>query len=100
MFVASPLMIPRIWAMPLPIPLLMSSFATWNIKLDTPTAIGQLEQLASQIGEVARTGQNVQAAQTTLRTLGQIFGLRLNAPHAEERVITHWNEHLKRFAHE
>jgi L-cysteine:1D-myo-inositol 2-amino-2-deoxy-alpha-D-glucopyranoside ligase len=65
--------------------------------LDTPVAIGQLEQLAGEIMEAAQAGQNVQTAQATLRTLSQVFGLRLDAPAAEERVSAGWSEHLKRF---
>jgi L-cysteine:1D-myo-inositol 2-amino-2-deoxy-alpha-D-glucopyranoside ligase len=65
--------------------------------LDTPAAIEQLEQLAGEIMEAAQAGQNVQTAQATLRTLSQVFGLRLDAPAAEEQVIAGWSEHLKRF---
>jgi L-cysteine:1D-myo-inositol 2-amino-2-deoxy-alpha-D-glucopyranoside ligase len=65
--------------------------------LDTPAAIGQLDQLAGEIIEAGQAGQNVRAAQTALRALGQVFGLRLDRPAAEERVTTGWNAHLKRF---
>jgi hypothetical protein len=57
-----------------------------------------LDQLAAQLIAAAQAGQNVAAAQAMFRTLGRIFGLRLNDPDAEERVIAGWNEHLKRFA--
>lgn len=66
--------------------------------LDTPTALRQLEQLAAELIAAAESGQNVIKAQTTFRTLSQIFGLRLNAPEVETRVNEGWNEHLKRFA--
>lgn len=65
--------------------------------LDTPAAVGQLEQLAGEIIEAGQVGQNIQMAQATLRALSQVFGLRLNSPAAEERVSAGWNEHLKRF---
>jgi hypothetical protein len=35
-----------------------------------------------------------------LRQLGRVFGLRLDAPEAEARVISGWQEHLTRFAGE
>jgi L-cysteine:1D-myo-inositol 2-amino-2-deoxy-alpha-D-glucopyranoside ligase len=65
--------------------------------LDTPAALEQLEQLAEEIIAAAQAGQNVAAAQATLRRLSQIFGLRLNAQDVEARVIEGWGEHLKRF---
>lgn len=65
--------------------------------LDTPTALRQLDQLAAELIAAAHAGQNVAEAQRTFRVLGQIFGLRFNAPEVETRVIEGWNEHLKRF---
>jgi cysteinyl-tRNA synthetase len=65
--------------------------------LDTPAALQQLEQLAEEIIAAAQAGQNVAAAQATLRQLSQIFGLRLNAQDVEQRVIEGWGEHLERF---
>lgn len=65
--------------------------------LDTPTALEQVQKLAGEIIEAAQVGQNVQLAQAALRTLGHVFGLRLDSPTAEERVIVGWNQHLKRF---
>ena len=32
-----------------------------------------------------------------LRKLGQVFGLYLDSSEPEARVVTGWNEHLKRF---
>jgi L-cysteine:1D-myo-inositol 2-amino-2-deoxy-alpha-D-glucopyranoside ligase len=66
--------------------------------LDTPAALEQLDQVATKLITAAQAGQNVAAPQVMFRTLGRIFGLRLNDPDVEERVITGWNEHLKRFA--
>ena len=65
--------------------------------LDTPTALTALAQLADDIVTAAAAGQNVEAAQTTLNALSTIFGLRLAADNPEERVISGWNEHLKKF---
>lgn len=66
--------------------------------LDTPTALRQLDHLATELVAAAEARQNVAEAQITFRALAQIFGLRLNAPEAETRVIAGWNEHLQRFA--
>ena len=65
--------------------------------LDTSTALTVLGQLADRIIEAAQTGQRVQAAQETLRDLGKVFGLRLDAAEVEPWVTSGWNEHLKRF---
>ncbi len=65
--------------------------------LDTPTALSVLEQLAEDIVAAAGVGQNVEAAQETLSSLGQVFGLRLLASEPEPRVVSGWGEHLKRF---
>jgi L-cysteine:1D-myo-inositol 2-amino-2-deoxy-alpha-D-glucopyranoside ligase len=63
--------------------------------LDTPTALTILERLADDI--LAANGQNLDNARQTLRHMGHIFGLRLDATKPETRVMTGWNEHLKRF---
>ncbi len=65
--------------------------------LDTATALTALERLAGEMVEAARVGRNVKAAQETLRTLGQIFGLRLDTENPEARIRAGWDEHLKRF---
>lgn len=65
--------------------------------LDTPAAVAALTQLADDIVTAAAAGQDVAAAQTTLKGLSTIFGLRLDADGPEERVIAGWDEHLKKF---
>jgi L-cysteine:1D-myo-inositol 2-amino-2-deoxy-alpha-D-glucopyranoside ligase len=65
--------------------------------LDTPTATTLLAQLADDILATQNTGQNVQTAQQALRQMGRVFGLRLDNPDPETRVIDGWNEHLQRF---
>ena len=65
--------------------------------LDTPTALTTLNTLADDIVTAAHQGRQVQAAQRCLHDLGHVFGLRLSATQPETRVITGWNEHLKRF---
>lgn len=65
--------------------------------LDTPTALTALVQLADDVITAAEAGQNVAAAQETLKSLSKIFGLRLDAAAPEARVIAGWDEHLKKF---
>jgi len=65
--------------------------------LDTPAAVAALTQLADDIVTAAAAGQDVATAQTTLKGLSTIFGLRLDADGPEERVIAGWDEHLKKF---
>jgi L-cysteine:1D-myo-inositol 2-amino-2-deoxy-alpha-D-glucopyranoside ligase len=65
--------------------------------LDTPTALTVLRQLADDILETADAGQDVATAQETLRKLGTVFGLRLDAEEPEVRVLEGWGRHLKRF---
>ena len=65
--------------------------------LDTPAALNVLAQLAQDIVAAAGAGQNVEAAQETLSSLGQVFGLRLLAAEPEPRVVSGWDKHLKRF---
>jgi L-cysteine:1D-myo-inositol 2-amino-2-deoxy-alpha-D-glucopyranoside ligase len=66
--------------------------------LNTPEALAALEQLADDILGAAKAGQDVSAAQSTLRTLGSVFGLRLDAEGPEMRVIEGWGRHLERFS--
>jgi L-cysteine:1D-myo-inositol 2-amino-2-deoxy-alpha-D-glucopyranoside ligase len=65
--------------------------------LDTPTAQTVLSQLAGRIEEAARAGQDVTTAQQALRETAKVFGLYLDAPEPEVRVINGWKDHLKRF---
>jgi cysteinyl-tRNA synthetase len=68
--------------------------------LDTPAAVRVLERLADDIlaasaarGSEPSNGQ----AQSALRQIARIFGLRLDAPGPEALVVAGWNEHLPRF---
>ncbi len=65
--------------------------------LNTPTALVKLVLLAEVVMTAARARQNILGAQLTLRALGQIFGLRLDAKTPESRVLTGWSQHLQRF---
>ena len=66
--------------------------------LDTAAALKTLADLADAILVASAQAQNVTEAQDTLRQLGSVFGLRLNAPEPEARVIAGWDKHIKRFA--
>jgi L-cysteine:1D-myo-inositol 2-amino-2-deoxy-alpha-D-glucopyranoside ligase len=65
--------------------------------LNTPQALASLGQLAERTIAAAGEGGDVQEAQQALRRMGQVFGLRLNRPESEARVLSGWNEHLARF---
>ncbi len=69
-----------------------------NNDLDTPTALIVLDKMAEAIKKAAGAGQNVQAAQEAIRSMGGVFGLRLDGSAPEERVSAGWDEHLKWFA--
>ncbi len=55
--------------------------AAMDDDLDTPRAVGHLESLANAIAECLEAGDDVIAAQVTLRTLAGVLGLRLEDPH-------------------
>jgi L-cysteine:1D-myo-inositol 2-amino-2-deoxy-alpha-D-glucopyranoside ligase len=71
--------------------------AAMNDDLDTPSAVDGLARLAGETLSAARAGRRVAAAQAVLRRLAQVFGLRLDAPGIEPRVLDGWNAHLARF---
>jgi L-cysteine:1D-myo-inositol 2-amino-2-deoxy-alpha-D-glucopyranoside ligase len=65
--------------------------------LYTPRAVKVLEQLTDATLEAADAGQDVAAAQATLREMGHVFGLRLDQRDPEPRVMEGWGRHLQRF---
>lgn len=65
--------------------------------LDTPTALQGLITLAEHIVVAAQAGWQVESAQTALRTMSQVFGLRLDQADPEPRVTAGWQRHLARF---
>jgi L-cysteine:1D-myo-inositol 2-amino-2-deoxy-alpha-D-glucopyranoside ligase len=71
--------------------------AAMDNDLDTTAAQSALERLAEDVVRAAAAGQNVSGAQETVRTLGRIFGLRLDSPEPEGRVVAGWAKHLARF---
>jgi L-cysteine:1D-myo-inositol 2-amino-2-deoxy-alpha-D-glucopyranoside ligase len=66
--------------------------------LCTPRALAALEQLGDEVLEAAAADRDVQPAQEALRSMGLVFGLRLDTRGPEERVVSGWNQHLKRFS--
>lgn len=68
--------------------------------LNTPLAVKVLGQFGEALLEAANNGQSVQKAQSELRELAGIFGLRLDAASPETRVLEGWDRHLQRFPEE
>jgi L-cysteine:1D-myo-inositol 2-amino-2-deoxy-alpha-D-glucopyranoside ligase len=71
--------------------------AAMSDDLNTPAALARLEALADDIQAAAQAHHRVGSAQAVLRRLAQVFGLRLDAPGPEARVVRGWNHHLGRF---
>jgi L-cysteine:1D-myo-inositol 2-amino-2-deoxy-alpha-D-glucopyranoside ligase len=72
--------------------------AAMDDDLDTPSALARLGALADDVVAAARRGRDVSASQRLVRRLAQVFGVRLDAPGAEDRVVAGWSAHLARFA--
>ena len=70
---------------------------TMDLDLGTTAALTILKQLGEAVIEASQAGRDVRQAQETIRSLGSIFGLRLDADQPEPRVIEGWNNHLTRF---
>jgi len=70
--------------------------AAMDDNLNTRQALDALGRLADRILAAALAGASVSEAQTTLRKLAAVFGLRLDGP-IEPRVIEGWNSHYQRF---
>jgi cysteinyl-tRNA synthetase len=70
---------------------------TMDLDLGAPAALTILKQLGEAVIAASHEGRNVRQAQETIRSLGAIFGLRLDADRPEARVIEGWNRHLARF---
>ena len=68
--------------------------------LDTPSAIAVMEDFALEILRASSSGKEVGAAQDALRTMGRVFGLRLDTPGPDKRVELGWEKHLSRFKNE
>ena len=71
--------------------------AAMDDDLNTPQALNVLESLADQILSAAQAGRQISDAQAMLRTYATVFGLRLDQPQPEERVIQGWRAHAQKF---
>lgn len=67
-----------------------------NDDLDTKQALQTLEQLAQAI--LKSQGEDIKDAQNMLRQLAMVFGLRLDQPQSETRVVEGWQQHRRKFA--
>lgn len=65
--------------------------------LNTPLAIGLLDDLAVQILVAAARGANVRPAQERLVAMGRVFGLVLEDGERRDPSTAGWKEHLKKF---
>lgn len=65
--------------------------------LHTPVALKALERLADGILEAADHGQNVRSARGALEMMCRVFGLRLDSPEAEPRVVRGWDRYVGDF---
>lgn len=72
--------------------------AAMDDNLNSPAAIGVLDDMAVHTLVALQAGRDVRAAQRTIRALSTVFGLRLDAEQPEPRVMAGWTEHLKKFA--
>lgn len=68
--------------------------------LDSPGALKIMEGLAVEILEASAARRDISEAQQALRAFSTVFGLRLNRPTADDKVVKGWNEHLKKFKSE
>ena len=70
--------------------------AAMNANLDTRAALDALGAFADRIVAAAALGRDVAAAQSTLRRLGAVLGLRFDGD-IEPRVRQGWEKHHQRF---
>lgn len=64
--------------------------------LDTPAACEMLIEFSEAIISAARQGRPVRQAQSNLREITRVLGLRFDGP-PDERVIRGWESHAERF---
>jgi L-cysteine:1D-myo-inositol 2-amino-2-deoxy-alpha-D-glucopyranoside ligase len=77
-------------------PRLVEFIEAMDEDLDAPRAVQTLLGLATEIKDAARAGEDISGAQEILRASAGVFGLRLDSPRPETRVINGWAEHLRR----
>jgi cysteinyl-tRNA synthetase len=66
--------------------------------LNTPLAAAGLVEFSRELLAASAANQDIRAAQADLRRMAGVFGLLLDAPAPEARVISGWQAHLKRFS--
>jgi L-cysteine:1D-myo-inositol 2-amino-2-deoxy-alpha-D-glucopyranoside ligase len=81
-----------------PLPWIARFQEAMNDDLNTPLAVDVLKRFGDAVIASAAADGEVQDAQKQVRRLSAIFGLRLDLPGVEERVVDGWTEHLKRFS--
>jgi L-cysteine:1D-myo-inositol 2-amino-2-deoxy-alpha-D-glucopyranoside ligase len=64
--------------------------------LDTPAALTALTDLAAEILQAVQACRAVEEAQSALRAMSRIFGLRLEAEEPDAMVKEGWHHHLER----
>jgi len=67
--------------------------------LDTPTALGVLDDLAVETLIAGQAGLDIRVAQEKIRAFSKVFGLRLDGDSPEKRVVEGWKQHLEKFHH-
>ena len=70
--------------------------AAMDANLDTRAAVEALGEFADRIVAAAALGRDVRAAQSALRRLGAVLGLRFDGD-IEPRVREGWDKHYRRF---
>ena len=71
--------------------------AAMDEDLNTPAALGVVDELAVQVLLAAQQGRHIREAQTLLRKLCKVFGLVLDVGEPEDRVVKGWRKHLAKF---
>lgn len=66
--------------------------------LNTPLAVDGLVEFSRELLAASAANQDIRLAQADLRRWAQVFGLRLDEPGPEARVISGWQAHKKRFS--
>ena len=69
-----------------------------DANLDSPGALGVLDDFSVALLIAAETGENIKRAQLVFRNLTQVFGLLLEAAKPEQRVQDGWGTHLRKFS--
>jgi len=80
-----------------PAPRKASFYQALEDDLDTPQALGVMQELVKEILNGSRSNKDIRKAQNFLRACGAVFGLRMGKSEPDPEVIHGWNRHLARF---